>query len=1112
MPDRVMPADPGLLSSVADEIALPGFMVRNLAKGDPGAASRNLADFLLNIPDAVLPGDLIPEVSGSEDRPEFSDLVGPIDGFAGDLVNFAGNVATDPLTYVPGAALAKVGGAAAKGIKAITPKVIQEGVAKVAKPVGKFIRKTAGAERIGKGLANVITGAQGAKDMVGRAGSDALVEGLKGATPRELEAAGEVLTNITKDKATGALRAIDDTDTLSVQDRLARYLAENQDVDPAKLMQIVDTSGTMAKAQWESGKAAGGPGGNIFTDIATSPDSDVVMGALGGTTGQTGVRDYFPRIFKNESEVDALDRLAQPSAIKGRKLETSQDVLAHLAAHPEISLTTNAAEALSQRAAQQAELASRGATGRGLFGMAREGGMELPDELLLKALAEMPRFTPVINGTAESAKDAALLLGGEAAQSAFPKTYGAFSGVSKPPTLEAVAERAPDVYGIGSFSGASKPPVAGEAADIERLLGNDAGTRAYVDPYGLGSFSGKSKPPKTAPIEDASEASLNAYGLGSVSGKSRPPATTATPLDEVVARNDYGVGSFSGTSKPPSSPILPDATPDPYGVGRQSGKAKPPSSPVLEEVAPDPYGVGRFSGKAVVGKSSNAVTGLTAEEKTKAREWLLSQEYKHADPLMRATAEAIARNLPGDEAEVALHFLKGMEGRKGLARGLAALNSKFKPVAVYGAVVPKLGSITRNMTGGIWQKYSNPEARGTISPKNIPAFMRDWLASIEDGVEKLTGKRLFTKNEFAQMDDAFKASVGDPRQALSLIKDPTMRAAAEKGVFGNNFVDTEGLIMQAGKTGLRKFGADLYSYPGFMFRGAEQRLRYGLFKQLTQQGKSADDAARIVRDSFYDYTQSSVENRLARDSIPFAQFLFKSIPQQAKLMAEKPYLASAVGNAYAQGRDEPVLPQMEGKLNLPFGTDEEGNRQYLSSLGLPFESLSAIPNFSASPLQAGRQIEQNIVGATSPLLKMAYAYTSGRDPMFGTAPGSYQKVAGQDLGRVGGAINQLLGTGLGPAVAAGQLASKVGQFSDPRTSLGELALNQLTGARVQSVDPNRAIEQRLQSLLERDPTIGQFRSFYSKGPDDTNADDLLSALQNAKQAIKAKQKAAMPVN
>lgn len=885
MPDGAIPSDPGLLSSVADWISLPGAAIRNQLMGRKMAAGRNLADLIGQAVDAPLPGDWIPDISTAEDRPEFTDVMKdyglptPVGGTK-TAVDILGGIATDPLTLLPGSAVAKGAGLAAKGVKAITPKVVQEGVAKVAKPVGKFLKKVAGAEQIGKPLADVITKAQGAKEAAARASSDPLVEGLKGATPRELDAATEVLTNVTRDRATGAARVIDETETLSVQDRLARYLMENPDVDPDVMARIVNTASTVGKGQRESGLA-----GNIFTQPPA-----------GGLA-----EEYFPRLMKRDEADDLTsDLLGQPSAIAERKLKTASDLAKYLTAHPEIQMA-NAAESLGKRGAAQGELAARGATGQGLFEMARAGEIALPDELLAKV------------------------------------------------------------------------PVSGK-----------------------------------------------------------------------------------------------------------------PGAP--------------------------AITGLDDTQRKAAREWLLSKRYKQADPLMREAAEAIAKNLPGDEADVALHFLKGMKGREGLPKALASLNRRFKPVAVYGALVPKLGSITRNMTGGVWQKYSNPEARGTISPKNIPAFMYDWLKSIDDGVERLFGKRLFSKNEFADIDTAFKAAGGDPRKALGLIKDPTMRAAAEKGVFGNNFVDTESLIAQAGKTGLRNFGEKLWDYPGYMFKGAEQRMRYGLFKQLTQQGKSADDAARIVRDSFYDYSISGAENRLARDIIPFFQFMAKSIPKQAKLMAEKPAVASTVANLYAQGRDEPVLPHMEGKLNIPIGMDEQGNRQYLGSLGLPFESLSALPNFSASPLQAGRDIEQNIVGASSPLLKAAYAYTSGRDPVFGSIPGSYTKVAGQDLGAAGGAINQLLGTGLGSATAAAQLAGQVGKFTDPRTSLSELALNQLTGARIQSVDPERAVQQRLQSLLERDPSIGQFRQFYSKGQDDTSADSLLEALQNAQKAIKAKQKALVPVN
>jgi hypothetical protein len=110
-------------------------------------------------------------------------------------------------------------------------------------------------------------------------------------------------------------------------------------------------------------------------------------------------------------------------------------------------------------------------------------------------------------------------------------------------------------------------------------------------------------------------------------------------------------------------------------------------------------------------------------------------------------------------------------------------------------------------------------------------------------------------------------------------------------------------------------------------------------------------------------------------------------------------------------------------------------------------------------------------------------------------------------------MNQVLGTGLGPAVAAGQLAGKVGQFSDPRTNLGDLALNQLTGARIQSVDPDRAIQQRLQSALERDPSVAQFRTFYERGGgEDATVQEMLTALKTAKDRQKEKQKAMAPVN
>lgn len=974
MPDAVTPPDPGLLSSVADQISLPGYAVRNLIRGDLGAAGRNLADFGLNLIDAPLPGDLIPEISGEDDRPETSDILGiRPEGFTGSAINLAGNILTDPLTYVPGAWVAKGAGAAAKGASKVVPKAVKEAAAPVLQKAGKTIRRTFGAEKIGKPLQDVITRAQGAKDTAGAAAQAAIAEGLKGASKKELEAAGEVLTNIQKD-ASGIRSAVDETESLSLQDRLQKYLLTHPDVDPGRLQKIVQTSQGVGRAEWESGQA-----GNIFTDMGQTPSTDVVMGALPGTASR-GIADYFPRIFKRETPEDISDFAANPSAIKERKLETTQDVLAHLAAHPGDELLTNVAEVLSRRAASQAELAARGAAGKGLFEIARAGGTELPDELLAKALNRQRISQPakaVVGQSETSVGDDInqMLMGG--------RQHG--------PRL-------------------ADPDIAPLRTESKGILGN------LLDPEG---------------------------------------STDKWLMEQGLKDADLGLSQ---------------------------------------------------SGKSVVGKSANEVSGLTNAQRKQARDWLLSQDFKYADPLLKEAATAIAKNLPGDEADVALTMLQGMKQRGAATKILSGLNKYFKPYAVYGAIVPKLGSITRNMTGGLWQKYSNPEARGTISPANVPRFVRDWTASIEDGLERVLGKRIFTKNEFKQLDDAYKVSGGDPRKALGAINDNVMRSAAERGLFGNNFINTEELIAQAQKNGLREVGARLMDYPGYMFKGAEQRMRYALYKDLVRNGKSYDDAARIVRDSFYDYNISSAENRLARDVIPFFQFMAKSIPQQAKLMAEKPALASTIANTYAQGRDEPVMPNMEGKLNLPIGTDKQGNRQFITNLGLPFESLSVIPNLSANPLQTGRDVEQGIVSALHPLLKMPYRYISGQDPYFGSLPGSYQKVAGQDLGATGGAINELLASPV-PFASVGQsLLSQVGRATDERQSPLERLIGMTTGVRTQSVDPSRAIRDRLQALLERDPSISSYRDFYAK-PGDEDALALLQAYQDAKANIKAQKKA-----
>ena len=954
-PIESLPEDPGLLSSFLNELSLPGYFVKNLGKslfrGDiegVKSAGRNAADFGLNIVDAAIPfSDLFPEQSSRKDKPEFTDIVGRPDGFAGDALNFAGNILTDPVSLIPGAAFVKAGATARKAVKAVTPQVVQKGVGSAYKAVeptlqkaGKTVRKTFGAQKIGAGVKDILTQAEGARNTAAGASQAALGEAVKGVTSAELDAIMPALHKMTKDKVTGEL--IDPSGVMSIEDHITRTIADYPELDPEKMLRVGASLKGIGEAQFASG-AADDIGGNIFYNVAGDPNVDIVMGAVPGTTGATGIKDYIPHVFKKEDPNAIVDELlASPYALKKRKITTPRELDEHLNANPGTTLES-LPKAYQSRGFQQGEMAARAATGKGLIDLAKSGQANFSDEFLRTVL----------------------------------------------------------------------PKAQGEASNVSSML--------------------------------------------------------------------------SGTARP-TNPIGKEAigsTPDVVMGGKQA--------------APE------------------TIPPLTDEQRKLAREHLFSKKYAHADPLMRQAAEDIAKALPGDEAEVALYALRGMNKRGGAAKVLNDLNKRFKPYAVYGALAVKLGSITRNMTGGIWNTLSNAEARGEL----VPALARaipNWLKTIDDGIEHLFGVR-FSKNEFKQIDEAYRLSGGDPRKAMELIKDPAMRSAVEHGVFGNNFIDMETLINSAAKGGWRAFGKKLMDYPAVMFKASEQRMRYGLWKDLTAKGKSPKDAARIIRDTFFDYRISSEENRLARDIIPFFQFPAKAIPQQAKFLYENPAipgtplrpLVSGLSQLYGSGNGDPVSPEMEGNVNIPIGRDEQGNRQYLTSLGLPFEALGMIPNFSANPLQAGRQFEKNVIGSLHPLLKTAYSYSAGHDPYFQTAPGSYTKVGGQDLGQAGSIINQVLGTGAPFASAAQGVFGTIGNAVDEKKSAGERLFNYVSGAKIKSVDPDRAAQSRIRSYLERDPSVGKYNVLYNKNQDE-DVQSLLSNLKDAKKAIKEKQKALMPVN
>lgn len=456
--------------------------------------------------------------------------------------------------------------------------------------------------------------------------------------------------------------------------------------------------------------------------------------------------------------------------------------------------------------------------------------------------------------------------------------------------------------------------------------------------------------------------------------------------------------------------------------------------------------------------------------------------------------EEIKKALPDtDDAAMLQLAVDGMAPRWAAMKYIAKANNYFKPAAVMGAFVPKIGSDVRNAITGIAQVAGNPVTRH-LTGQAIKQFPSVLFGAINDGIEKLTGFRLGT-NEFAELDQATKAAKGDPQRLLNGIKDPMMREAVQNGVIDNGFVNSEMMVKESNRLGWQKWLVNAMNWPAALFKGVEQRMRYGLYKGLRQTtAMSPEEAAAATGGTMYSYKIRTPENRLARDLVPFAQFQIKAGVQTAKLMAEQPSVAVALSQALGS-QNGPLYPWMQGRTNIPLGRDEQGNDQYATGLGLPFEALNMIPT-------TPREFKKSIVGSSSPILKTALAATFNSDPYFETPYGQYDKIPG--IGAAGDAgkfYNKLAGTGFIQPIDS--LLRTIGGLTDERHSLGTKALDMLTGVNIASVDPDLALQKQLQELLANNPDVQQYRSFYDQSKD-PETQKVLEQYKEAK--VKAKRK------
>lgn len=469
--------------------------------------------------------------------------------------------------------------------------------------------------------------------------------------------------------------------------------------------------------------------------------------------------------------------------------------------------------------------------------------------------------------------------------------------------------------------------------------------------------------------------------------------------------------------------------------------------------------------------------------------------------------EVASKNDP-DFARMFQTVAQGMTPRKGPMELIAKANRWFKPSAVFGLGIPRFAGISKNRLGGVWQALSAGDMG--LAMRNLKRLPSDMANSFGF---KIGGKEL--TQSLDDLGDAVKAAGGDVNKARELLraKNPVMAQAVEMGVIDDGFVRAEQLLSQMnalsqGGKASQKFQTFL-DFPARVFQGIEQRMRLGTFYDLVKgRGMAPGKAAQVVQDAYLDYAVVGEGNRLVRDMIPFAAFTMKSIPQQAKFVAQRPQYAIAAGQLFGERGDDVLPPWVSEQMNVgPLGEDDEGNPIYAAGLGLPLETLNLLPSADA----LGADLRRGVVASSQPLLKGVYGGLTGRDPFFDTPYGSYDKApeVAQALGadersEAARIYNIIEGLGLIQPVAS--LEGQISKLIDPEDTTLQSLANVFTGARFVGVDEDRALQQQLQAALARNPDIEQYSLPFTRSEDeDTRA--LLAAYNEVKKAVREKRKA-----
>jgi hypothetical protein len=268
----------------------------------------------------------------------------------------------------------------------------------------------------------------------------------------------------------------------------------------------------------------------------------------------------------------------------------------------------------------------------------------------------------------------------------------------------------------------------------------------------------------------------------------------------------------------------------------------------------------------------------------------------------------------------------------------------------------------------------------------------------------------------------------------------------------------------------------------------EDFMRGAQFNGMVRQGYSPAEAAANIRKYHFEYQDlTPFEKNVMRRAVPFYTFARKNLPLQVQTALTRPAVVSSPFKLNQSDPNEYVPDYLRSGFVAPLGKEVDGERRFISSLGLPQEeAFKELKLWNGVPDLRGTAM--SFAGNLNPYIKGALEQMTGK-----------QFYTGRDLSdlhptRTASAIGSLFNddnpqllTQIIANTPLTRFATSLDKMTDPRKPLWAKAANLASGVRVSDVNVahSRFIEQReaLKRMLSGKQHVSWHESPYARPED-----------------------------